>query len=162
MNRNKYKHLLVVLITLGLGIGLSACGWDGATQVTRYQDLRLQFQTNRTYAGPGDQVQMHFTVTNIGKQPVQINSQNGPVLNIKVYDVNGGEILFSWAALYPDQAATQLVWQPGETKTIDAIWTVTQKEYYSGRSVNLEGSLNEGTEIVQAAGMQACLGTCER
>ncbi|MGB8647846.1 MAG: BsuPI-related putative proteinase inhibitor [Anaerolineae bacterium] len=162
MNGNKIKYRLAMIVALSLTILLAACDWDGGTQVTRYQDLRLQFQTNRTHAGPGDQVQMHFTVTNTGKQPVQINSQNGPVLNIKVFDVNGGEILFSWAALHPDQAATQLMWQPGETKTIDAAWTPTQQEYYSGRSVNLEGYLNEGTEIVQAAGMQACLGTCER
>lgn len=151
-----------LFISFGLIIGtvLSAC--SAAEQGTRYQDLVLWISTNRTRANVGDPVQMHFTVTNGGKQPVQIKSQDKAVLDVQVGVAGSDEVLFSWIALYPDQAAKELTWQPGETKTIDAVWTPTQQGFYNGRNLFLAGLLSKDSTLVQSTSILLCLGECDR
>ncbi len=153
-------HLLTVVAALCLSIMLIAC--DSATQTTQYQDLVLRVQTNRTTARVGDETQVHFTVTNTGKQPVQINSGSEPVLDVQISDAGSGEVFASWAALHPDQAVKTLVWKPGETKTIDVQWAPTEKDYYISRPFFLTGFLREDSKIVQDASLLICLGGCDR
>ncbi len=160
MIRHRFLHLLTVVAALYLSSVLIACG--GATETTQYQDLVLRIQTNRTTARIGEEVQVHFTVTNTGKQPVQINSENEPAMDVRVYDAGSEELFVSWAALHPDQAAKTLVWQPGETKTVDVQWTPTEKEYYISRPIYLSGYLREDSKIVQDASLLICLGGCDR
>jgi hypothetical protein len=156
------RLILYLLVPFGLIVGIVLAACAAAEQGTRYQDLVLQISTNRTRANVGDEVAIHFTVTNDGKQPVQISSEDRPVLDLQVDVAGSDEVLFSWVALHPDQAAKELIWQPGETKTIDAVWTPTRQGFYNGRNVFLAGLLSKDSKIVQSAGILICLGGCER
>lgn len=161
MSAKNARFYLLIALGLVIGIVAGACT-TGAKQITGYDDLTLQISTNRTRANAGDQVQIHFTATNNGKQTVQISSEGRPVLDVQVVDVNSHAVLLSWVALHPDQAARELTWLPGETKAIDAVWIPTQVGFYDGRSVFLSGFLSKDSKLAQDVSILICLGACDR
>ncbi len=157
----RWFYLLIVWGLL-LGIGLSGCEPVADKQGTRYNDLVLWITTNNKHPGIGDQVVIHFTVTNEGKQPVWEFAVDRPVLDLQVVDGSSDKVLLSWSALHPDQAAQELTWQPGETKTLDLVWTPKEGEVYYFTPIHLIGSLSELRQEVKSAGLSICLGGCDR
>ncbi len=156
-------RLILIFLSLALGLMLSACFPNlPQSKESNYDNLNLRFESNRSSARAGDRVEMRFTVKNVGNKPIKIQSRSGPVLDIQVNMAGSDKIFLLWSAQHPDQAASELEWQPWESKTIEAVWIPTQEEFAFAANVHLYGFLREGSRIVQDAGVLLCFGGCDR
>ncbi len=156
-------RLILIFLSLALGLMLFACFPNlPQSMVSNYDNLNLRFESNRSSARVGDRVEMRFTVKNVGNKPIKIQSRSGPVLDIQVNMAGSDKIFLLWSAQHPDQAASELEWQPGESKTIEAVWIPKQEDYTLGFGVQLYGFLREGSRIVKDAGVIVCFGGCDR
>mgnify|MGYP000073560943 CR=1 FL=1 len=159
----RFPPARILLITILAGILFSGCDANSAkSQRTRYDDLVLQLDINRSRVQLGESILIRFTVKNVANEPIKIESKESPVLDVQVVVGGSDEVLYSWAAENPEQASKQLEWTPGETKTIETVWVPREEEFYSGRVVFVSGFLSENSKVVQSVGILTCMGGCDR
>ena len=151
-----------VLIAIGLLVMEVACASDGRAVLSDtavYNNLVLKIEANRSQIRAGDSVQIRFTITNDGKQPVTIESTDIPVLDITVRDFKSKQLLLSWATQNPDKVSYRVEWKPGESKVLELVWTaLAEPSYIPGQLVHISGGLNVNGKLIQAAGVDVCVG----
>jgi hypothetical protein len=150
-----YKTLLVTIYAVAIALLFSNCSVYifGLNQTTAYGSLILTFEADRSQVRVGEPVHMRFTIKNVGSKPWVIESQDTPVMDIRV-DVVGDGTLLTWSVQNPAQVSHRLEWKPGESKVIEWSWTPKQGDVYSGaeHDIGLIGVLFGG----QAAGVRVC------
>lgn len=131
----------------------------GQSHRAKYDTLILTLQADRSQLRAGETVHIRFAVTNEGNLPWIIESQDTPVLDITVRDFNNNKFLLSWATQNPDKRSDRVEWTPRESKVLELAWTPqTEPPYIPGQRVHISGTLNENGNLVQAAGVDVCVG----
>jgi hypothetical protein len=150
------KHVPILLV-LSLALTQTACD-AGLRHVSGIDGLVLEFRTDRSQARANEPIKMQFTVSNRGQRHIIIESTNTPVMDINVEEFGRTPVIPSWSAQNPDQVVHHLEWKPGETKTIELVWTPKQEDIYIGavRIIYLTGVLVGGPGTVQSAGVMLC------
>jgi len=123
----------------------------GLSQTTSYDTLILKFETDRSKVRVGEPVPIRFTIKNVGNKPYMVESQNTPVMDIRV---DGDGTHLDWSEQNPNQIAHHLEWQPDESKVIEWTWIPRQEDVYIGayHDIALIGILFGG----HAASVRVC------
>jgi hypothetical protein len=101
---------------------------QGAIAKSNYDTLGLWLESDRTRAQIGIPIQIRYAVKNMGERTWILESLDTPVMDINV-QIPGGSVVLNWASQNPDKVSHRLEWQPGESKTIELVWTPKQEEY---------------------------------
>ncbi len=146
-----------VLIATSIAVILMACTPRDIEQsaTSAVDHLVLTFKSNHSRVKVGDTVQMQFTVTNTGQEPIVLESSDRPVLDL-VVAVPGGYILRRWSSENPDMVSHRIEWKPGESHTLEMTWTVSSEDKLDIR-IGLSGDVNSGSATIQSVGVVLCL-----
>ena len=158
MNTNRmYTTQWTLLLVLALILSQTACGESQSATAPYFGGMILKIESDRSSLKNGESVHTKFRATNTGSQPIAIESQDTPVLDIIVEEVPSRRKLASWANQYPDKVSHYMEWKPGESKVIELTWT------YSGHEslfADVGGFLYENSRGAQIAGVRLCLEPC--
>ena len=157
MNTRRAANIIFALI--GLGFALTQTGCDaGLRHTASYNYLLLELNSSRSQVKVGERVQVRFTIRNTGQQSTMVESTDTPVMDIVVSSVGSGNVFLAWSVQNPDKVAHYLEWRPGESKTIEIVWTPRQEDIAIGvfHNVPLAGILNGDSKIVQSASVDVC------
>lgn len=128
------------------------------SDVTQYDDLELIIQTvSFDCVKSGDPIQIRFTVKNAGRRIMTADSIERPALDIAIGYSSSSEASILWSAQNPAQVVHHLVWQPGESKTIEMTWIVPGRSYSPGQTIQVAGWLTDG-KFTPTAIVEVCLG----
>lgn len=150
----------VLLIGTCLLLTLASCA-TGLSDTAEVDVLILKVETDRSQAQVGVPIQIRFTVTNTGTR-MRVAESDKPVMDVTVRALGSDEDLQVWSVEHPDQVAHRLVWQPGESKTIEWAWTPKAEDVSSGSRhiVGVSGLLNWAPQHSQGAGVSICAAKC--
>jgi hypothetical protein len=132
------------------------CTSSAQMHTAKYNYLILKLWSDRSRAQVGEPVRVRFTVTNEGGD-TWLESPDTPVMDI-VVDVVGGPQLLAWSDQNPDKVVHRLEWKPGESKTIELVWTPKPEDIAQGyyKAIFLTGLLYRNGTIEQSAGVTVC------
>lgn len=154
MNIQRDVEIILILIVLGVILTLSACD-SGLRQTAGIDHLLLTVSSDRSRVKVGDSVQIRITTANTGQQPIVVESNDRPVLDILVAPA-GGDVIRSWSAENPDKVSHRVEWKPGESKTLEMVWHVKEGDRLSPL-IFLIGALHADPGPGQSASVSLCL-----
>ncbi|CAG0972781.1 hypothetical protein ANRL3_01608 [Anaerolineae bacterium] len=146
--------IILILMVLGVILAPSACD-SGLRQTAGIDHLLLTVSSDRSRVKVGDSVQIRFTITNTGQQPIVVESNDRPVLDILVAPA-GGDVIRSWSAENPDKVSHRIEWKPGESKVLELGWHVREGDRPSPL-IFLIGALHADPGPGQSAHVSLCL-----
>jgi len=157
MNLRQTTEIIVTLLAFGFLAMQTACD-TGQRHVSGIDSLVLEVWSSRSRAQVGQLIQIKFTITNRGRNHIVLESPDTPVMDIVVSPYGSDEIFLKWSDQNPDQVAHRLEWKPGESKTIELVWTPKPGETWYGatRYVGISGKLYRNSKSVQSAGVMIC------
>lgn len=125
-----------------------------------HDDIQTIISADRCYAEPGDPVRIRFTVVNHGDETEVLESEEKPILDIKVRYYRGSdEILWWWSEgreITPEMRRLELA--SGESKTIQMTW-IPSKGY--GPWIQLLGVFNDQYGEHRKYGVDVCVDCSE-
>jgi hypothetical protein len=133
-----------------------SCGDTGLSNASNLGDLVLEVRSSRSLVQVGESVQVQFTVRNTGKQSVVLESMKLPVMDLNVRPAYSDHIITSWSAQNPDKVLHRIEWKPGESKTLELVWTATQETF--SHQIFFTGFLTQNTGPGHATGVTLCVG----
>lgn len=131
----------------------------GQSATTGYNYLSLTLRANRSSCVQiGESVQISLTASNTGQEVIVHESPTLPVLDIGVRSSLSQALDTSWSTQNPDKVLHRVEWKPGETKTLELVWTVPPANYAPGHRIAIDGFLSEGSEVITSSGVELCVG----
>ena len=111
---------------------LASCGPNFPnTDAWGVGNLRLDVWVNTTQAQVGTTIQIRYRVTNTGDEPEIIELADRPVMDISIRfesQVTHEHIVIRWSdGREVTDDLRRLVWEPGETKTLEMTWIVDEQ-----------------------------------
>lgn len=153
-----------LLILISISWLLAACNRSAETVQSAgaaYNQLGLLIELGRSDCVQiGVPVPIQFTVKNYARSPITIESRDKPVMDIYIRMTNLSREPISWSSENPSQVVHRLVWQPGDSKSIEMTWTVPAGEYPPGQTISIDGVLSEDQTQSQTGGQAASLDVC--
>lgn len=135
-------------------------------QLKDYKSLVLKIEASASEVAPGDSLQIRFTITNKGNQPVVIVNDRKPIMDILIMAPPNNQKVWMWSEEHPEQVNHHLIWQPGESKVIETVWIPTdQDSRFSRRPIGLGGIFNDDPSlppsvVIPIAEVNICIKPC--